>query len=1066
MMNVRLSLASTSTIALVLGTIALPASASAQTESTQIAAQEANVASQCADVSDASQRQECIDRTGEGALPVSGAPTGDEIIVTGSRIARANFDTIEPAVVINSEQIEARGFETLGQALNELPAFGVPGSSPVGGQAGSFGSGQSFVNFLGLGSERTLTLVNGRRFVGSNTASIFGPTGQGGNQVDLNVINTKLVDRVETIVIGGAPIYGSDAIAGTVNVILKRDFEGFELDAQYGVSQRGDAPNYRIRGIGGLNFADGRGNVVLSGEFNEGTGLVASDRAGLYYRSFDLANDPDSAFTNVLFDGPSTVPFTSKFGVPTRVEDDFIALSPSQAAAFGFQPGFTDTDGNPLAFDRNGNLIRIDYGQPVGPIGPDGLPQTFEIFSAGGNGFNLTDTSNLLTNTKRFNANVLASFEITDNVRFFGEGWYSRSTGTNLVAQPEYNSRLFDVPGRPAGPIVVSVDNPFLSDAAKAIIQDQTSEDVFLLERANTDLISGRARGQVDLWRVVGGLDGKFSVLPDRDWKWELVYNYGRSKTTGRNPSVNSQNFFNALDAVKDGSGNIICNPGFETSPFPTLSSTCAPLNPFGANISQAARDYVTSIAKPVSVNTQKIFTASLAGGLFALPGGDLAFALGYERRIDSQKFDPGAFYLGGPDPDPLDDADGDGDPTNDRVAYGQSVVIVPVSGEFKTNEFFGELRAPLIQASNNVPGIYALEFQGAARYVKNSIAGNDLTWTTGASYQPIRDLTFRGNYTRAIRAPFVTEAFNPRSSFFGFATDPCDRNQLDNGPDPATRRANCAAAGIPTNFDSLSDNASFLQAVSGNPNLSNEKSDAWTVGIVTRPSFLRGFTASVDYVDIKVKDVITQFSSNAVVAGCYDSPSFPGNDFCSRITRANNNQLSFIETGYFNAASLRYKGFLGAIDYRFNTPFLGATSKMAFNGSFQRLKKLSSKADAQSAESEQQGTIGYSRTQISASLNYINEGFGTFLQMNYFGPAKFSNDEAANFRSPNKVKEIAFVNAGVNYDIGKKFGVRFVVDNLFDVKPPFPSPAGGGTVTYFPGVLGRYFRVGASVGF
>jgi outer membrane cobalamin receptor len=137
----------------------------------------------------------------------------DTIVVTGSRIARPNYDTDAPAVIISSEQIENRGFETLGQAINEQPAFGVPGASPVGAaQGGSFGSGQSFVNFLGLGDQRTLVLVNGHRFVSSNTASIFGPS-NAGLQVDLNEINTRLVDRVETIAIGGAPIYGSDAIA-------------------------------------------------------------------------------------------------------------------------------------------------------------------------------------------------------------------------------------------------------------------------------------------------------------------------------------------------------------------------------------------------------------------------------------------------------------------------------------------------------------------------------------------------------------------------------------------------------------------------------------------------------------------------------------------------------------------------------------------------------------------------------------------------------------------------------------------------------------------------------------
>jgi Outer membrane cobalamin receptor protein len=170
--------------------------------------------------------------------PADNPDCADAIIVTGSRIARPRFETVEPALVVSSDAIEMRGSDSIGQALKEQPAFGTPGATPIGEQS-PLAQGQSFVNFLGLGSQRTLTLVDGRRFVSSNTASIFGPTGAG-NQVDLNLIPTKLVDRVETIAVGGAPIYGADAIAGTVNILLRRDFAGFELDGQAGISSRGD----------------------------------------------------------------------------------------------------------------------------------------------------------------------------------------------------------------------------------------------------------------------------------------------------------------------------------------------------------------------------------------------------------------------------------------------------------------------------------------------------------------------------------------------------------------------------------------------------------------------------------------------------------------------------------------------------------------------------------------------------------------------------------------------------------------------------------------------------------
>jgi outer membrane receptor for ferrienterochelin and colicin len=162
----------------------------------------------------------------------------DAITVTGSRIRRAGFDTLEPAIVVSEEYLKDRGLTNVADALNEIPGFGV-GVTPEGGQSG-FGVAVNFVNRFGLGSNRTLTLVNGRRYVSSNSPTIFGPAGPG-QQVDLNVVPSLLVDRIENVAIGGAPTYGSDAIAGVVNVILKKDFEGLETTATYGITDRGDA---------------------------------------------------------------------------------------------------------------------------------------------------------------------------------------------------------------------------------------------------------------------------------------------------------------------------------------------------------------------------------------------------------------------------------------------------------------------------------------------------------------------------------------------------------------------------------------------------------------------------------------------------------------------------------------------------------------------------------------------------------------------------------------------------------------------------------------------------------
>jgi outer membrane receptor protein involved in Fe transport len=1084
----------------------------AQTEQTQVTSQQQNDVTECSTFTDPAARQKCLETQGENALPEGGAPSSDAIVVTGSRIKRPNFDTDQPIVVINSAEIESRGFETLGQAINEQPAFGVPGSSPVGAaQGGSFGSGQSFVNFLGLGDQRTLTLVNGRRFVSGNTAAIFGPT-SAGSQVDLNNINTKLVDRIETIAIGGAPIYGSDAIAGTVNVILKRDFQGVDIDAQYGVSSRGDAPNWRIRALAGTNFADGRGNVTVSGEYNEGKGLLFRDRGILRQQLFEGDCEPSSQFNQCVYPN-FRYPTLSEHGIPVISGGIFgFVLSPEQAVDvqvsgfpdadangipgttsdiytfFGGTPGMQDAildaNGNPLRFDQNGNLVPIDFGTRVG--GPGSL----NIFSSGGNGFDIGNlTAQLLTDTKRYNANLLTQYELTDNIRLFGEGWYSYSKAINLINQPVYNSAFFDDAGTPDGNLIISLDNPFLSNQARTIISDYIATNPFAnpgefeLGRANIDIYPGRASSISKLYRVVGGLDGTFGVGA-RTFSWELVANYGRSKVVGHSKELVQQNFENAIDAVDEGvfnggapNGNIICRPGFTNSPLATGSSTCAPINPFGSgNISQAALDYILADSDPSSVNTQFVATASINGPLLALPGGDLAFALGTEYRKETTDFDPGAFFFGGDDPDPTIDTSGNGDPTDDRVQFGRSIPIFPVKGSFHTKEIFAELRAPIVSPSTSIKGVYNLELHGAARLVDHSTAGSDWTYTVEGRYAPVRDVSFRGNFTHAIRAPAITEIFNPSQQFFGFAVDPCDDDQLGNGPDPATRQANCAQD-VPPGFQSQSTSASFHQIIAGNQDLRNERSNAWSIGTILTPRFIPGLTISADYLDIKLKDAIASFSASQVLAACYDSPSFPNNEFCNKFTRdadPNDPQIDFVQTQFFNASELRYRGVLGALDYRTKTPFLGVGSSIGVNVTYQYLRTLTTKADETSAPVTNDGSIGYPKHSAVVNVNYQNGPLGLFSSIIYTSGVDIDPDTAKNFREHPKYDAFTYVNGGISFDIknivghgiGKGATIRFVVDNIFDTKPHFPFPAGGGSITYFPGELGRYFRVGAGVHF
>jgi outer membrane receptor protein involved in Fe transport len=789
---------------------------------------------------------------------------------------------------------------------------------------------------------------------------------------------------------------------------------------------------------------------------------------------------PGSKFNQCLFtDGPR-INGIQPGGVPL-VSDllglGFLVHPDTMNAIFGSPDltfGTTDANGNPtsLFFNSAGSLVPTQFGINPGATG------NFDLFSSGGTGFNFTPlTTQALSDTERYNANLLGHFDITDNIRLFGEAWYSHSKSTDLLTQPEYNTGVFDAPGAPAGDLLLSVNNPFLTPDQRAIIlqsiatnplSDQNcpfgpdfgpcpgQQNYFYLSRANMDIPTGRSTFSDDLYRFVVGVNGKFHLLAG-PWNWEVSGNWGRSHAVGRTVDINTQNFFNALGAITpDNPNGIPCLPGLENSPFPTRSSTCTPFDPFGVGqSSQAALDYILSNIRNVSNNRQFVFNAYVSGPLVHLPGGDLSAVLGVEHRAEGTDNEPDDFYHG---TDPV---------TGETISFGQTVPILPITGKFHTNEAFGELDADVISPANNISFVHSLSFQAAARYVDHSVAGGAVTWTVGGRYAPVRDVSFRGNFTHAIRSPSIQEAFIPTSTFFNFATDPCDENQLQNGPDPATRQANCLAAGIPADFQSTASSASFLQATGGNPNLKNETSNAYSIGGVLTPRFVPGLNLSVDYINVKLKDAISNFTATQVLNACFDSANPSTNPFCALITRdPTTHQLTFVGTSFFNAAQLQYRGIVASLDYKVGTPFLGAGSSLGFSGSYQHLLELSSIADSGSAKEHDEGTLGYPKDSFVATIDYTNGPLSMFTNFNYTGPVDQGIDEVPNFREHQRLASFLIVNGGASLEVNHRFRFFVDVDNIFDKKPPFPVPAFGGSVTYFPGVLGRFYRFGAGVHF
>lgn len=986
----------------------------------------------------------------EATAPTAAAPKDDtgDIIVTGSRIRRPSTDNAQPTAVIDEKLFENRGYTSVSDAINQLPGFGIPDSSVIGNQGSGFGVGQAFVNLFDLGSQRTLTLVNGRRFVGANPASIFSQAG-GGSQVDLNTIPTKLIERVDVVSIGGAPIYGADAIAGTVNIVLKRNYEGIDIDAQAGISQQGDLGNQRIRGLFGKNFADGRGNITLNAEYAHDDGLLGNQRDVIRQQyGFIAPLDPNSPYQQVLIRDQRTF-----LGVPGG-NPYFL-----DRGTIGASRSVVDAAGNFVRFGPDGNLVPFNTGTKTND------PTTF----IGGDSLNFANITNLRVRSDRFNLTGLLNYDLTDGIHAYAEGWFSRNTATNLAGQPVYNTAFFRsaAPGDfdVNGNFIVKLNNPFLTPQARDIIRQNlidnglpaTDNDVFYLGRANTDLVSGVASLKQDLFRVVGGLTGDFNALGNR-FTWEVSGNYGHTTSTSLTPTLVEPNLRRALNVGRDANGNIVClpfnpDPADPTAPpntpayAGTISQTCAPLNLFGQGApSQAARDYVTTIAKTRAITTQRDFLATLTGSLMDLPGGKLGVSVGYENRREYSKFDPDAFY------------------TN---ALGRSIPILGLAGSYTTNEVFGEIRAPLVGPSQDIPLVNELEVNAAGRYVHNSINGGAFTWTAGGRWSFIPGFAIRGNYTRAIRAPSVTELFVANQPAFDGGYDPCDQQNLTAGPNPAARQKNCAAAGLPTNFSSLINSVTVPINVIGNPNLRNETARSWTVGAVVEPRFLRGFSLAADYVSVDLADTIVSSSAKDVLEGCYDASSYPNNYYCGLIKRDtsadNFGQVLTLDEPYINQGGRTFRAVEATLGYRTQ---LGRIGKLSVDATYQHIIKAYRVISADVGPSQSRGGIGNNIDRANVSATLESGPVTWFNQVLYIGPAVFDPTEAPGTRDVMGVGSYVTWNTGFVIRARKDFEFRINVNNVTNRGIPYPASGNGSQNLYSDGLIGRSFLVGAGVHF
>lgn len=960
----------------------------------------------------------------------SAEDTIEEVIVTGSRIARSGFDTMMPTVVLDSQVLDNQGVTNVADSLGSLPQFGAAGQTTQGAQNVA-NIGSVFVDLYGLGSQRTLTLVNGRRFVGGNSPTLF-TNSNPGLQVDFNMLPSSMVDRVEVITIGGAPIYGSDAIAGTVNVIMKSDWEGLQLKAQKGWTDESPSVDEdRFSAVLGGDFDGGRGNIVAGFEWTKRGGLAEFERSHLRVGWQFREPAGESEFTRVLVPN-AHANIVSNGGVVTPIP----LLIPN--FGLGQWPG-----GRYLQFAPDGSLVDYDVGTPTGNA----------VWSLGGDGLFLPDVTGLFTPVDRKVFATFGRYEMLDRVEAYGEFFYANSSTFEIASQPAYQSGLF---GEESFALLFSADHPLLSPAARTTLAD-IGADSFWLHRSSVDLRSQLGRGgneseaEVNMWRGVGGLRGSFDMV-GRTFNWDVAYINGQSDSWTRSVDIDSRRFFYALDVVLDANGNPACRVTADPSSRPPDANApfggdlggddyddCVPLDIFGEGRPSAeAVDYIQRDMVSRTSLTQTVLSATMTADLFELPAGGLGVAVGYEQRDEFASFNAGGWA---------------------QTGYGRSVPINSVAGGYDTEEWYGEFYAPLISPDMEIPLVHSASVEGAFRRVDNSFAGSDNAWTIGGRWAPIEMFEFRGNVTESVRAPAVTELFLPRSGLFSFASDPCDQRFVDEGPNPATRRANCIADGIdPDTFVSNVANASVNGKSGGNPNLQNETAESWTAGVVIRP--LRNLQIAVDYVDIDLVDAIQTFSLTQVMESCYDQESFP-NPFCTQFVRLPNGQLPPVdafEVGFVNAGLRVLKAWTAEAQYSVDLWGGNLLTQLYAYVPVEDIVQVQESIDDSKGEPDVADLAG------QLGLTYSRGNWTGYLLSSYRSSATINNDDVPTSRDILKLGSYWEFAAMLSWRMSQTIRLQANVDNIFDERPEPAAIASGWDSVY--NNLGRSYKLGIEFNF
>ena len=640
------------------------------------------------------------------AIDTTPAAEPDAIVVTGSRIATPNATSVSPITTVSGADLQQRGATRIEDLINTLPqAYADQGGNNRGGTVGA--SGTATINLRNLGNQRTLVLIDGRRLMQGD------PDRVAAQAPDINNVPSALVERIDVVTGGASAVYGSDALAGVVNFVLKKNFEGLQLDATGGLYSHTNGNAIRSVAIAaGQPYAQGTGydggqqdiSITAGKNFGDGRGNVT---AFVSYRHIDGVGTSDRDFTACNL-ATSAAGYSCSLSSATNPAQ-FQPLNPATGAVRGS-----------YAIDATtGNTLR-----------------TYKT----SDGFNNGNTYDLQAPDKRINADVFAHYDFSNSAKLYGEFMFMQDKADIRISP----TAVFTVAE------TINCNNPYLSAQEATLFC--SSVGLTPAQNATVAVSQRNAQGGSrhdytthTAYRGVLGMKGDIGS----DWHYDVYGQYGRtdykSRLTG---DISLARFADALQAVTNSSGQIVCKSG---------NAGCVPINIFAiGGITNSALGYVSIPFYRTGHTEEKVVSASLTGSVpVESPFADhkIGVAIGAEYRDEGLSLTPDSHY-------------------SSKDVAGNSGGEFPISGSYDVKEVFGELTAPLVE---DKPFMRSLSVNAGVRYSHYSTAGDTWAWKGGGEWSPISAIRLRASYQRAVRAPNLVELFGPQQGTTANLTDPCE---------------------------------------------------------------------------------------------------------------------------------------------------------------------------------------------------------------------------------------------------------------------------------------------------